>query len=84
MERAVTLKPDMPEAHYNLGIGLDRAGRSPEAVAAFQTALKLKPSLPKPMALTIWETAQAQAQQREGGGGDAEQQVRALHFPLSH
>ena len=73
MERAVTLKPDMPEAHYNLGIGLDRAGRSPEAVAAFQTALKLKPSLPKPMALTIWETAQAQAQQREGGGGDAEQ-----------
>lgn len=71
MERAVTLKPDWPEAQYNLGIAYDRAGRSTEAVTVFQTALKLKPSLPKPMALTLWETAQAQA--KDVGGAAAEQ-----------
>ena len=69
MERAVALKPDLAEAHYNLGIGYDRAKRGAEAVAAFRTALALKPELPKPMALTLWETAQAAA---EGGAeGDA-------------
>ena len=73
MERAVTLRPDMAEAQYNLGIGYDRGGRSPEAVAAFQTAMKLKPTLPKPMSLTLWETAQAQAAAaaEQGGEGDA-------------
>ena len=68
MERAVALKPDLAEAHYNLGIGYDRAKRGAEAVHAFRTALALKPELPKPMALTLWETAQAAAE----GGAEGE------------
>jgi tetratricopeptide (TPR) repeat protein len=41
--RAVSLKPDLPEAHYNLGRALARAGAAPEAIAQYEEALRLRP-----------------------------------------
>jgi len=41
--RALTLKPDYVEAHYNLGVALDKFGRHAEAVTSYGRALALKP-----------------------------------------
>jgi Flp pilus assembly protein TadD len=41
--RAVTLKPDFPEAHNNLGIALREKGQLDAATAAYRQALALKP-----------------------------------------
>jgi tetratricopeptide (TPR) repeat protein len=40
---AVRLKPDVPEAHNNLGVALRRKGDFDAAIAAFQAAVRLKP-----------------------------------------
>jgi tetratricopeptide (TPR) repeat protein len=39
--QALTLKPDMPESLYGLGLAFDGLGRLDEAVAAYERALKL-------------------------------------------
>jgi tetratricopeptide (TPR) repeat protein len=41
--RAVLAAVDLPEAHYNLGVTLERQGRDAEARAAYQRALDGKP-----------------------------------------
>jgi protein O-mannosyl-transferase len=43
LEEALRLKPDLPEAHNNLGSALLNAGRPREALARFERALQLKP-----------------------------------------
>ncbi len=43
---ALILKPEFPEAHYNLGNALSDSGQIEEAVAAYQSALKLRPVFP--------------------------------------
>ncbi|MGD0390086.1 MAG: tetratricopeptide repeat protein, partial [Tepidisphaeraceae bacterium] len=40
------LKPELPEAHNNLGGCLQRSGRVEEAIAAFKTAIRLKGDFP--------------------------------------
>jgi len=40
---ALRLKPDYPEAHYNLGLDLYGAGKVSEAIAEYREALRLKP-----------------------------------------
>ena len=42
-QRAVQLKPDYAEAHYNLGTALQAQGQIAEALACYQRALQLKP-----------------------------------------
>ncbi len=42
-ESSASLKPDAPQAHFNLGTALAQAGRLDEAVAAFRTALAKRP-----------------------------------------
>ena len=41
--QAVRIKPDVPEAHNNLGVALRRKGDFDGAIASFQTAVRLKP-----------------------------------------
>jgi protein O-GlcNAc transferase len=43
--RALTLKPDLVEAHHNLGLVLRAQGRLSEAAQAFRGALALRPAL---------------------------------------
>jgi tetratricopeptide (TPR) repeat protein len=43
LQRAIDLKPDYAEAHYNLGTALERLERRDEAVAAYSRALALAP-----------------------------------------
>src|ERR1700679_557882 len=43
--RALALKPDLVEAHHNLGLVLRAQGRLNEAAQAFRGALALRPSL---------------------------------------
>lgn len=43
--RAVELRADYPEAHYNLGNAYKRAGRPADATAAYEAALDLRPDL---------------------------------------
>ena len=40
---AIEIKPDLAEAHNNLGIALGVKGRPAEAVAEFRTAIRLRP-----------------------------------------
>ena len=42
-EQALRINPDYGEAHYNLGVALEKLDRRPEAVAHYQQALKLQP-----------------------------------------
>lgn len=44
--RLVTLRPDDPSAHHNLGTIYRRLGRANEAVAAYRAALRLRPGYP--------------------------------------
>jgi tetratricopeptide (TPR) repeat protein len=42
-KKAIELKPDDADAHYNLGVNLSALGNKEEAVAAFKKAIELKP-----------------------------------------
>jgi len=41
MERSARLKPDSFESYNNLGANLERMGRLPESLIAYEIALKL-------------------------------------------
>ena len=41
--RAVAIKPDFPEAHYNLGNALVKLAKTDEAVATYRRAIAIKP-----------------------------------------
>ena len=43
LQRALALKPDYAEAHYNLGTAFERLARRQEAAAAYTRALELAP-----------------------------------------
>lgn len=42
-EAALESKPEFAEAHYNLGIALERTGKVREAAAQFEEAVRIKP-----------------------------------------
>ena len=42
--KAVEVKPDFPDAHYNLGIAFIQKGQINDAVAEFQEAVHLNPN----------------------------------------
>ncbi len=48
LQEAIKIKPDVPEAHLNLGNVYDGLKRYPEAALEFQTAAKLQPKSPDP------------------------------------
>ncbi|HEY2574587.1 MAG TPA: tetratricopeptide repeat protein, partial [Verrucomicrobiaceae bacterium] len=43
-EKSVSMKPDFPEAHYNLGVVHHQMGRTEEEIAEYETALKFSPA----------------------------------------
>lgn len=43
---AIRLKPDLADAHYNLGVALIRTGRRVEAAREFREYLRLTPATP--------------------------------------
>ncbi|HLZ33283.1 MAG TPA: tetratricopeptide repeat protein [Nitrospira sp.] len=45
-QKAVKADPNLAEAHYNLALALDKAGKHTEATAAFKKALELAPANP--------------------------------------
>ena len=47
MEQALRSKPDYAEAHYNLGVVLERVGRAQEAIEHYEQALRIKPDYVK-------------------------------------
>jgi tetratricopeptide (TPR) repeat protein len=44
-DRAIALRPDHAETHYNRGVALHESQRLPEALAAYERAIALKPDL---------------------------------------
>ena len=46
-ERAVALRPDLPQAHHNLAVALRQVGRLGEAADAYRRALVLRPHVPE-------------------------------------
>ena len=44
LHKTLTLKPDYPEAHYNLGIALKKKGDVKAAIASYKNALQLEPN----------------------------------------
>ena len=47
LRQALELKPNYPEAHYNLGIALKEQGDLTAAINSYNTALQLKPNYPE-------------------------------------
>lgn len=45
-QKAVKADPNLAEAHYNLGLTLDKMGRHDDATAAFKKAAELAPANP--------------------------------------
>ena len=41
--KAIGIRPDLPEAHFNLGMALKDQGRNEQAAASFREAIRLKP-----------------------------------------
>jgi Flp pilus assembly protein TadD len=46
-KKAIELKPDYAEAHYNLGVMLQNLGRFDEAEKSYKKAIELKPDFPE-------------------------------------
>jgi tetratricopeptide (TPR) repeat protein len=58
-EQAVRIKPDYVEAHFNLGLALEKMGRVPESIEHYQQVLKLRPDFaPAKNALARLRTGQ--------------------------
>ena len=47
IEKALQIKPDFAEVHYNLGVALARQGRADEAIAHYEKALASQPDYPE-------------------------------------
>jgi protein O-GlcNAc transferase len=45
VRRGCAPKPDLAEAHYNLGIVLEQAGRLQDAVEHYEQALRINPKM---------------------------------------
>ena len=45
--KAIKADPNLAEAHYNLGVALDKMGKHDEATASFKKAAELAPTKPE-------------------------------------
>jgi protein O-mannosyl-transferase len=82
LHRAIDLKPDYAEAHYNLGTALERLERRDEAIAAYERALALAPGerrILQRLAAVTHDRASAQLEQglRFENAGQLEAAIRA-------
>jgi tetratricopeptide (TPR) repeat protein len=76
LEKALSIKQDLPEAHYLLGLLLDRKGDHAGAATEFERSIALSPRDPAP------HFRLARAYERLGRKEDAARE-RALHSKLS-
>lgn len=49
LRKALSLNPDQPEWHYNLGLTLEAAGRDLEALSSYERAIELLPDQAEPL-----------------------------------
>ncbi len=49
LRKALSLNPDQPEWHFNLGMTLEAAGREADALVSYQRASELMPDQPEPL-----------------------------------
>ena len=49
LDTAIKLRPDLAEAHYNLGLALGEKGQTAEAIESLREAIRLKPGQPDPL-----------------------------------
>lgn len=52
--RAITIRPDYPEARFNLGLLLEGLGREREALAHYRETARLRPEWPEPRTTAAW------------------------------
>ena len=58
-EQALRSKPNYVEAHFNLGLALEKMGRRPEAIEQYHQVLKLRPDfIPATRALARLQAGQ--------------------------
>jgi tetratricopeptide (TPR) repeat protein len=49
LRKALSLNPDHPEWHFNLGLTLEAAGRDAEAISSYEQAIELMPDQREPL-----------------------------------
>jgi tetratricopeptide (TPR) repeat protein len=57
IEEALRIKPDHPNAHFNMGLWLAMAGKAAEAEAQYREAIRLRPNYPKALNNLAWMLA---------------------------
>jgi tetratricopeptide (TPR) repeat protein len=61
-EQALRINPDLAEVHYNLGLWLERTGKTQEAVEHYRQAVRINPN--------FVEAKEGLAQHPGAGSGD--------------
>ncbi|HET9309254.1 MAG TPA: tetratricopeptide repeat protein [Candidatus Sulfotelmatobacter sp.] len=69
LREALSYNPKFPQAHYQLGLVLEKEGRFEEAIAPLQRAIELDPSYPEP------HYTLGRIYQRQGKREEAQEQI---------
>jgi tetratricopeptide (TPR) repeat protein len=84
LQRFREIEPEEAVGHYGLGVALLRSGRSQEALASFEEALRLRPDWPSPLGWVAWLLAtdpDAERREPERAVALAERGVARMETP---